>query len=217
MRFGFLACVVGCLAACGVPQGGPIGPVTDDFEAYSAWTWEQGDLVGPWQVAWDGYGEIGVVAGALKLTPATASWPLGAHSALVQTTRTFDDPVFTVRMNTVEQLRVPEPWAWEVGQVFWNRSSNGTAYYFAMKTNGAEFGEVLADGTFDTLWTDTANAVQLGDWNDVEVSQQGNQTTIWVNSVHLLTYKDPTPLSGGHIGLYAGDSSVLFDDFWAND
>jgi hypothetical protein len=188
--------------------------VFDDFDNYPNGTvWGDGELVGPWRVEWDGYGTIQIDMESVLLTPAAATGPSEAHSALIVTQDQYNDVSFTVRMKNEAQLRTPTPFAWEVGQVIWNYTHHDDAYYLSLKTNGVEFGELVPPDSYVALWTADTPAMKVGNWYDIRVEQLADTSSIWINGAHVLTFVDPTPLPDGLVGLYAGDASVRFDEF----
>jgi hypothetical protein len=139
--------------------------------------------------------------------------PDETHAALVRTRQVYGDVDFTVELRTDAQLRLnspPNPW--EVGWVLWNYNDNTHFYYVILKPNGWELGkEDPAYPGAQRFLVTGEDAFPIGRTYAVRVRQVGNQMTVWVDGVRLVTFTDTErPYTSGAVALYTEDATASF-------
>lgn len=183
-----------------------------EFVAGNVWT--DARVYGRWTDQWNGYGSIGVVAGAsgdaLALSPSALA-PYD-HSALVTTTSAIANFSASVTLTTLKQLNaVPNPW--EVGWVLWAFADNTHFYAFTPQPNGWELSKedpaypgnqrFLVTGSSPKFPTDTKYVVQI--------TQTGATITVSVNGAQIVRYTDQErPYTSGAVGLYSEEAFVQY-------
>ena len=203
-----------------VPSLGGSTIFTDDFEGLAVGgSWADDSHVGGWTSLYNGYGVNTVeVDGSKTLSeaPKASTRASETHASLVVTTNSIGDFDATVRMKTVQQLRVnstPNPW--EVGWVLWHHTDDEHFYYFVPKPNGWELGkeDPAYPGAQRYLVTGSSPTFPVGPWYTVRIRQVGSTITVWVNGTQITSFTDrERPYSSGHFGLYNEDSHVRFDE-----
>lgn len=218
------------------------GPWADDFDRYSSGEWAEGSSHGGWEVAYNGYGSVGIETDGSNVhyqRPAMSRSPDETHASLTVSSRTFEGVDVTVRARTVRQLRQgSEPNEWEVAWLVWHYTDEGRFYYFIPKPTGWELGKVddtrrdpagpactwpeyqncRHDGAQRYLATGTSTRFPVGSWHTVRVRETGGTSTVWVNGRRVVRFTDTrTPYRSGRIGLYNEDAWVRFDDVRAVD
>jgi hypothetical protein len=190
----------------------------DPFSGYSTGTeWKDSSTHGFWKAVFDGYGRIAVTkddSKVLSLRPKASDEASETHAALVVSKRTFEDVDMTLRMKTVDQLRVGKPNPWEVAWSLWHYQDNTHFYYLILKPNGWELGK--ADPAYpgaQRFLATGSKSFAVGRWHDVRVRQVGSTMTVWANGDKLTTFKDAQrPYRSGHVGVYNEDAKTFFDD-----
>ena len=224
---GVMTFVLASLAPAHEPSASAVGGGW--FEPFPLeYTLLDGDLSpdGNWFCAWTGYGDVGTVPVdgdlVMNLVPAQSTRRRETHSSLVVTTTGFTDHLLELDVRTVEQLRVrrrgrrmvPNPRPWEVAWLLWRVADLGNFYYFAVKTNGVEFGKV-EDGVQYFLATTSWPTLTVSAWNHWTIWSQGNRFIFWVDGVVVMDYTDwnaSRALQSGAIGLYCEDAQAQFDN-----
>lgn len=203
------------------PAPSPGGDLfADDFEASPLDTpWLDDANVGGWTSVYNGYG-LNTVAldgsRVLSEAPQVSTRKSETHAGLVVTSNAVADFDATVRMKTVQQLRVgsaPNPW--EVGWVLWHHTDDTHFYSFVPKPNGWELGkeDPAYPGAQRYLATASTPTFPVGQWYTVRIREVGATITVWVNGAQIVTFTDTErPYASGHLGLYNEDSHVHFDD-----
>jgi Domain of Unknown Function (DUF1080) len=188
------------------------------FEAQPlALSWADGSRHGVWQSVYNGYGRNGVTVDGsqvLTLRPAVSVSPDDTHGGLVTTVRSFGNVDATVRVRTVDQLRVGPPNPWEVGWVLWNYTDDVHFYYLVLKPNGWELGkeDPAYPGAQRYLATSGSSHYAVGSWHTFRVRQVGATISVWGDGTFLKTFTDrQRPYFSGHLGLYTEDAAVHFD------
>lgn len=149
--------------------------------------------------------------------PAVATAPSETHASLVTSRfRTVGDIDYTVRVNTVSQIRTGSaPNAWETAWVIWNYTDNTHFYYFALKTNGYELGK--ADPAYpgsQRFLATGGSGYNLGQWYKVRITQISNVITVYVDDVLVVSFTDTEiPYCSGAIGTYNEDAETYADNF----
>lgn len=210
-------------AAPQVQQSFVIAPSSGvtDFNQMAPGTWTQGQEYGGWIAVFNGYGSIGVtsdpgVGNVLTLSPEVSTSPSETHSALVRSASTQGDLNYSVRVQTVKQLRqgsAPNPW--EVGWVFWHYTDNTHFYYFILKPNGWELGkeDPAYPGNQRFLATGSSPSLVIGTWHTIAVQQTGATMTVSVDGSPVVTFTDTqNPYTSGSVAMYCEDSTVNFSD-----
>lgn len=174
-----------------------------------------------WTQVYNGYGQILNENGVLSMAPKASTQPSETHAPLVMNSTSWGDYSFTVRMNTVSQLRTGStPNAWEVGWVLFRMQDAGHSYYFVQKPNGIELGKYIPEAPYQYfLATAETPKLALGTWNTYKVILKGANIKILINGTQVINYTDPGPAGGkgplwlsGKIGLYNEDAHVHYDD-----
>ena len=223
-----LAALVTFLSACAggaLPPGSTGGPAASSGPLSETWgelplavIWLDGTAVGNWLARYNGYGTTQVVSSAdgirsLELAPRASTAAAETHAGLVLSSQRFGDLDATVALQTVAQLRSPQPNAWEMGWVLWHYQDDGHFYYLVLKPNGWELGKE------DPAYPDSQRFLATGDhpvfpvgtWNVVQVTQRGSTMSAYANGVLLTTFEDvERPYLEGALGLYCEDSHVRF-------
>src|SRR5205823_4980362 len=179
--------------------------------------WTDGSVHGAWTSTYNGYGSNGVALDGTQVlteSPKASTTANETHASLVNTTTSFGDMDATVRVRTVQQLRLPAPNAWEVGWVLWHYTDDVHFYYLALKPNGWELGkeDPAYPGAQRYLATGSSPRFAVGRWHTVRVRQVGSTLTVWGDSLLLAHVIDrQRPYSSGRVGLYTEDAAVHFD------
>ncbi|HEY7032060.1 MAG TPA: family 16 glycoside hydrolase [Thermomicrobiales bacterium] len=218
------------------PGQGSGAVVSDGFETYPTARWREGTTHGPWQVVYDGYGQVGIEdngSRVLSERPLASTGQAETHAGLVVSNDHFGDFTLSVRLRTVQQLRSPLPNQWETAWVLWHYTDDTHFYYFVLKTNGWELGKedgtrrdpdgpacdfpayvnCLYPGAQRFFATGHTPAVAPGQWHEVRVRQVGTTMTVWVDGSPVVTFTDTlSPYPSGAVGLYTEDAYVQFDD-----
>lgn len=195
----------------------------DNFDSYQTGVWLEAGTVGSWFVNFNGMGNVGVETDGSQVLyerPQAATSSSETHSSLVTSTNSFSDLDYSLRLKTVSQLRTPTPNPWETGWVIWHYTDNTHFYYLNLKTNGWELGkeDPAYQGNQRFLSTGSSPVFPIGQWYTVEVKQQNNVITVFVNGAQLTTFTDnERPYLTGSIGLYNEDAYVHFDDVVVTD
>lgn len=161
-----------------------------------------------WRTWW---GQVSVRKGIYSLQSQAPTSPAETHSALLTSTATWGDQVFSYTATTAAQLRTgsgPNPW-----EVAWSmfRFTDLTHYYwFIVKPNGWELGKKQGSDTQIFLATGSTPSEPLGASYQVRVEAQGGRIRVSVNGTQVVDYTDPNPLAGGSVGLYEEDAKVTF-------
>lgn len=203
------------------PTGSSGGTLfADNFDELPLLTpWLDDSVVGGWTSVYNGYGVNDIEldgSQVLSEAPKVSTKASETHASLVVTSSTIGDFDATVRMKTVQQLRVnsaPNPW--EVGWVLWHHTDDTHFYYFVPKPNGWELGkeDPAYPGAQRYLVTASTPTFPVGPWYTVRIRQVGSTITVWVNGAQLTSFTDAQrPYTSGHFGLYNEDSHVRFDD-----
>jgi len=163
---------------------------------------------GQWQTWW---GQASVRKGTYTLQSQAPTSPGETHSALLTSTATWGDQVFSYTATTLAQLRTgtaPNPW-----EVAWSmfRFTDLTHYYwFIVKPNGWELGKKQGSDTQIFLASGSTPSQPVGAAYQVRIQAQGPRIRVSVNGTQVVDYTDPSPLLGGSVGLYEEDSKVTF-------
>src|SRR3954447_14514552 len=107
-------------------------------------SWADDSRHGVWDSVYNGYGRNGVAwdgSKVLTLRPAVSLTGDQTHGGLVTTAKSFANFDSTVRVRTVDQLRVGAPNPWEVGWVLWHYTDDVHFYSLVLKPNGWELGK----------------------------------------------------------------------------
>ena len=192
---------------------------TEDFGALPLATgWLDGSTHGGWVSTYNGYGSNGTALDGTQVlteSPKVSTSAGETHASLVNTTASFGDMDTTVRLRTVQQLRLPAPNAWEVAWVLWHYTDDTHFYYLALKPNGWELGkeDPAYPGAQRYLRTGSSPTFAVGTWHTVRVRQVANVITVWGDGTQLASFTDTErPYASGTLGLYNEDSLVHFDD-----
>jgi hypothetical protein len=197
--------------------------LSDAFESYPAGTWPEGSTHGPWRVAYNGYGTVGVErdpkepgsTNRLFQRPQTSTLPQETHASLTLSNNLYGDLDLTVRAKTVQQLRTPVANPWETAWALWRYTDDLHFYYVALKTNGWELGkeDPAYPGAQRYLATGSSPTFSVGTWYSVRVSQIGATITVSIDGREIVSFTDSErPYTSGSIGLYCEDAYVRFDD-----
>jgi hypothetical protein len=185
-----------------------------EFVAGKLWT--DGDIYGRWTDQWNGYGSIGVVAGAsgdaLALSPSAVA-PFD-HSALVTTRSSVANFSATVALTTLQQLNT-DPNPWEVGWVLWAFTDNTHFYAFTPQPNGWELSkeDPAYPGDQRFLVTGSTPKFPTGTTYVVQITQMGATTTVWVNGAQIVHFTDrERPYTSGAVGLYSEEAVVQYGE-----
>lgn len=173
-----------------------------------------------WQTVYDGYGTVGIENGLLSMAPKASTTAAETHAPLVMAGSAWGDITYTVRMNTISQLRtgsLPNPW--EVGWILFRMQDASHSYYFAHKPNGIEMGKYIPGAPYQYFLYGTENPkLTLNTWNTYKIATKGANIKVWINNTQVIDYTEPTDGSKGtswytgKIGLYNEDSHVHYDD-----
>jgi hypothetical protein len=161
-----------------------------------------------WRTWW---GQVSVRKGTYTLQSQAPSSPGETHSALLTSTATWGDQVFSYTATTIAQLRTgsaPNPW-----EVAWSmfRFSDLTHYYwFIVKPNGWELGKKQGSDTQIFLATGSAPSRPAGATYQVRIEAQGGRIRVSVDGTQVVDYTDPSPLLGGSVALYEEDAKATF-------
>jgi len=163
---------------------------------------------GQWRTWW---GQASVRKGTYTLQSQAPSSADETHSALLTSTATWGDQVFSYTSTTLAQLRTgsaANPW-----EVAWSmfRFSDLTHYYwFIVKPNGWELGKKQGSDTQIFLATGDTPRMAVGATYQVRVQAQGGRIRVSVNGSAVVDYTDARPLLAGSVGLYEEDARVTF-------
>ena len=161
-----------------------------------------------WRTWW---GQTSVRKGTYTLQSQAPSSPGETHSALLTSSATWGDQVFSYSASTLAQLRTgsaPNPW-----EVAWSmfRFTDLTHYYwFIVKPNGWELGKKQGSDTQIFLATGTTPSRPVGSAYQVRIEAQGGRIRVSLDGTPVVDYTDPSPLLSGSVGLYEEDAKVTF-------
>ena len=163
---------------------------------------------GSWRTWW---GQASVRKGTYTLQSQASSSAGETHSALLTSTATWGDQVFSYNTTTLAQLRTgtaPNPW-----EVAWSmfRFTDLTHYYwFIVKPNGWELGKKQGSDTQIFLATGSTPSRPVGATYQVRIQAQGARIRVSLDGAPVVDYTDPSPLRSGSVGLYEEDAKVTF-------
>ena len=189
----------------------PVEDNVEDFSSYSEGCMSGGDTFGIWEVVFAGYGCVEVVDEVLTMEPAKAE-DGETHAALV-VGDSFEGSL-EVDVRTVEQLKDTSEY-WETAWVAWNYEDNEHFYYFILKENGYELGkrDPAYEGNQRFLVTGNEITLDIGEWNNFRIEQDGGYIEVYVDGVKILYFLDEeTPYTSGKVGFYTEDALVEFDN-----
>jgi 3-keto-disaccharide hydrolase len=168
----------------------------------------------PWEVVYDGYGEVDADGGDVSMAPMTATVPTATHACLVSSRQSYGDLTLTAEVRTVEQLRDGEPNPWEVGWLLWHYTDPQHFYAVVLKPNGWEISKQVpgAPGGQMFLASGHTPTFAVGEWHSIRVTHHGGDATVWGDGVELGSFSDPEPYQTGSVALYTEDAHVLFRD-----
>jgi hypothetical protein len=195
--------ILALLALC-VLAGSSSGPVEAALQGPGTKTVQPDQ----WRTWW---GQATLRKGTYTLQSQAPSAPAETHSALLTSTATWGDQVFSYTTTTLAQLRTgstPNPW-----EVAWSmfRFTDLTHYYwFIVKPNGWELGKKHGSDTQVFLATGTTPRLPVGATYQVRIQAQGGVIRVSVNGSLVVDYTDPSPLLSGSVGLYEEDAKVTF-------
>ncbi|NYD22907.1 calcium-binding protein [Kineococcus aurantiacus] len=181
--------------------------------SHPAEVWADGSAHGDWIAVYDGHGRTSSRGTAITLSPAPASDPEQTHAGLVVSVRQYGDLDLRATVHTVRQLRTgSRPNPWEVGWLVWHYDAERRFYYFALKPNGWELGQVDPSATGGQRFLATGDAPVAGDRpHDVRVRQLGATIDVWVDHAAVVSFTVPAdPGVPGAVGLYSEDAEVRF-------
>jgi hypothetical protein len=162
----------------------------------------------PWRTWW---GQASLKGGTYTLQSQAPSSLAETHSALLTSSATWGDQVFSYSATTIAQRRIgdaPNPW-----EVAWSmfRFTDLTHYYwFIVKPNGWELGKKQGSDTQIFLATGDTPRMAVGATYQVRVQAEGARIRVSVNGSPVVDYTDARPLLSGSVGLYEEDSRVTF-------
>lgn len=179
------------------------------------------DISRGWSVVHDGYGKVGVEKTETGQTvhflkPMISQSPAETHGALVTSDKAYDNLDLTLRVRTVQQLRVgspPQPW--ETAWIAWHYTDDRHFYYVTLKPNGWEIGkrDPAYAGGQRFLASDLTPRFYLTEWYSVRVLQEGTTLSVWVDGILLTRFvDDERPYLQGRVGLYTEDAYAQFAD-----
>lgn len=225
MAVGVATLAVGTVSAAALPSKKPL--LNDQFSGYpTGRTWTDGQTLGPWNVAFAGYGAVSVGPErprAIRLAPAAATSENQTHAALVVSRRTVTKRCVNVssRLVTRAQLRTgSNPNPWESGWLVWDYTDNDHFSYLALKTNGWELGkrDPAYPGGQRFLATGANPATAVGKWRTTRIkrvaSADGTKATlhVFISGRKVARFVDTErPYRAGKIGMYTEDAIVDFD------
>ena len=163
---------------------------------------------GSWRTWW---GQASVRKGTYTLQSQTPTSAGETHSALLTSSATWGDQVFSYTASTLAQLRAgsaPNPW-----EVAWSmfRFTDLTHYYwFIVKPNGWELGKKQGSDTQIFLATGSTPSRAVGTSYQVRIQAQGGRIRVFLDGSQVVDYTDSSPLLSGSVGLYEEDSKVTF-------
>lgn len=168
-----------------------------------------------WQIVYTGYGTVGIENGELSMASKASTQPSETHAPLVIAgDANWGDYTFTLRMNTLQQLRTgsaPNPW--EVGWIPFRMPDQSNFYYFILKTNGIELGKAMSGDQQKFFVTQDNPKLTLNQWNDFKIVLKGANIKVYVNNSLVADYTDTSsPFLSGKIGLYNEDAHVHYDN-----
>jgi hypothetical protein len=192
---------------------------------------------GKWTNRFLGGGTSGVRTVTVNGKPLNVMWLKPQTSVTIGETHScqnypagqlFQDFEMTVRMRTVQQLRIGStPKNWETAWIVYRIGSiiGQINYYFVIKVSGSEFGKSdnIDNSNFNVaLKTPATPSITIGNWQLVKLRANGNRHQVWVDGVSVIDYTDSDPSiapsasrmlqRGGFIGLYCEDAEVEFSD-----
>lgn len=167
-----------------------------------------------WQIVYTGYGSVGIENGTLSMAPMVSTQTSETHAPLIMSTNSWGDYIYTVKMNTVSQLRTGSaPNAWEVGWILFRMQDAGHSYYFVHKPNGLELGKYIPEAPYQYfLATADAPRLVLNQWNTYKIAVHGANIKVYINGALYFDYTDASPWLSGKVGLYNEDAHVHYDD-----
>lgn len=177
-----------------------------------------GDSIGQWEIVFSGYGCVDIEDEKIVLEPQTSISHDETHAALVvgpefsSGAKSFN---YHVSLFTEKQLREENPNQWEVGWIVWHYIDNDHFYYLILKPNGYELGkrDPSYEGGQRFLITGSEELFETNTWYDVQIIQEHNEISVFVDNEEILTFFDyEDPYLEGKIGLYTEDAKVYFDN-----
>jgi hypothetical protein len=192
---------------------------SDDFSSYRGHSCvPDGGSIGPWSVASTGFGCVEVAEDSgghwLQARPRP-SLSGHTHSVLVTGPRLKAPLSYSVRVNTIEQLRVgAHPNAWEAAWLVWDYADRNHFYYFIPEPGGWELGKRDPGYRGGQRFLDNGSSpvFPLGSWAAITVTQDAaNTISVYSEGRLVTTITDfEHPYVAGRIGLYGEDCSVRF-------
>lgn len=216
-----IAAVLLPLLLCGCRAFPRRAAFSDDFASYRVrGCVPDGGRIGPWSVDSTGFGCVEVSgdgAGRWLQARPQPSRPGSTHAVLVTGPRFRAPFSYSVRVNTVEQLRVgARPNAWETAWLVWGYSDRDHFYYFIAKPGGWELGKRDPGYRGGQRFLDNGRspAFPVGSWAAITVTQDAENTISVYSDGRLVTAVTDfeRPYAGGRIGLYGEDCLARFAD-----
>ena len=190
------------------PTPSPSNLFSDDFSG----------TLSKWEIVYTGFGTVAIENGLLSMAPMVSKNSLETHAPLVAVNdsswnNAWKDYIYTLRMNTVEQLRGNNPNPWEVGWIIFRYQDAQNFYYFVQKTNGIELGR-FNNNTQRFMYTADTPKLSLNAWNTYKIAVKGANIKISINGTQVVDYTDTAAdtILDGKIGLYNEDAHVHYDD-----
>lgn len=163
---------------------------------------------GSWRTWW---GQASVRKGIYTLQSQAPSSAGETHSALLTSSATWGDQVFSYTATTLAQLRTgSDPNPWEVAWSMFRFTDLTHYYWFIVKPNGWELGKKQGSDTQIFLATGSSPSMPAGASYAVRIQAQGGRIRVSVNGAPVVDFTDPSPLLGGSVGLYEEDAKVTF-------
>jgi hypothetical protein len=164
----------------------------------------------PWRTWW---GQATLRKGTHTLQSEAPASLAETHSALLTSSATYGDQVFSYTTTTQAQLRTGNvPNVWEVSWSMFRFTDLEHYYWFIVKPNGWELGKKHGSDTQIFLATGDSPRMAVGATYQVRVQAQGGRIRVAVNGSPVVDYTDPRPLLRGSVGLYEEDARVTFSN-----
>jgi hypothetical protein len=161
-----------------------------------------------WRTWW---GQASVRKGTYTLQSQVPTSAAETHSALLTSTSTWGDQVFSYSATTLAQLRTgSEPNPWEVAWSMFRFTDLTHYYWFIVKPNGWELGKKQGSDTQIFLATGSTPSRPVGAAYQVRIEAQGGRIRVSVDGAQVVDYLDPSPLPAGSVGLYEEDAKAAF-------
>lgn len=209
-----LAGSLAAIAPTGSAQAAPRHDRPRTAATVSTPRWQEGEVNGPWRLAYHGYGSVSYGDDTVRLAPMASSQPDETHASLVTSRTTYRHIDVTTLMRTDTQLRTgtaPNPW--ESAWLLWHYTDDLHFYALALKPNGWELSkeDPAYPGAQRYLATGSSPAFPIGSTARVRVRQSGATIRVDVDGRPLVTYTDrERPYGAGSVGLYTEDAAVTF-------